>query len=64
MGVSSITDPEVRAFLTKGTRTGKLGFLSPSGRPLAARMASLPVRVPAWRNARILGSVIVDTRQV
>jgi len=34
MGVSSITDPEVRAFLTKGTRTGKLGFLSPSGRPL------------------------------
>jgi len=26
--VSSITDPEVRAFLTKGTRTGKLSFLS------------------------------------
>jgi hypothetical protein len=32
--VSSITDPEVRAFLTEGTRTGKLSFLSPSGRPL------------------------------
>jgi PPOX class probable F420-dependent enzyme len=30
----SITDPQVRAFLTEGTRTGKLGFLSPSGRPL------------------------------
>ena len=32
--MSSITDPDVRAFLTEGTRTGKLGFLSPSGRPL------------------------------
>jgi PPOX class probable F420-dependent enzyme len=32
--VPSITDPQVRAFLTEGTRTGKLGFLSPSGRPL------------------------------
>jgi len=30
----SITDPQVRALLTEGTRTGKLGFLSPSGRPL------------------------------
>jgi PPOX class probable F420-dependent enzyme len=30
----SITDPQVRAFLTEGTRTGKLGFLSRSGRPL------------------------------
>ena len=34
MGVSSITDPEIRAFLTEGTRTGKLGFLSPGGHPL------------------------------
>ena len=32
--MSSITDPEVRAFLTEGTRTGKLGFLSPGGHPL------------------------------
>ena len=32
--MSSITDPQVRAFLTEGTRTGKLGFLSPGGRPL------------------------------
>ncbi len=32
--LSSITDPEVHAFLTEGTRTGKLSFLSPSGRPL------------------------------
>jgi PPOX class probable F420-dependent enzyme len=32
--VSSINDPDVRAFLAQGTRTGKLGFLSPSGRPL------------------------------
>jgi PPOX class probable F420-dependent enzyme len=30
----SITDPEVRAFLTRGTRTGKLSFLAASGRPL------------------------------
>jgi PPOX class probable F420-dependent enzyme len=27
-------EAEVRAFLTEGTRTGKLSFLSPSGRPL------------------------------
>jgi PPOX class probable F420-dependent enzyme len=32
--VPSITDPQVRAFLTEGTRTGKLSFLSPSRRPL------------------------------
>jgi PPOX class probable F420-dependent enzyme len=32
--VPSITDLQVRAFLTEGTRTGKLSFLSPSGRPL------------------------------
>jgi PPOX class probable F420-dependent enzyme len=32
--VASITDPEVHAFLTEGTRTGKLGYLSASGRPL------------------------------
>jgi PPOX class probable F420-dependent enzyme len=29
-------DPEVRAFLTEGTRTGKLGFVAPDGRPLVA----------------------------
>jgi PPOX class probable F420-dependent enzyme len=27
-------EAQVHAFLTEGTRTGKLGFLSPSGRPL------------------------------
>lgn len=32
--MSSITDPEVRAFLTEGTRTGKLSYLAASGRPL------------------------------
>ena len=35
----SITDPEVRAFLTEGTRTGKLSYLSADGRPLV---------VPVW----------------
>jgi PPOX class probable F420-dependent enzyme len=34
--VATIKDPEVRAFLREGTRTGKLGFLSGSGRPLVA----------------------------
>ena len=34
--VPSITDPEVRAFLTEGTRTGKLGYLAASGRPMVA----------------------------
>lgn len=30
----SIADPQVRAFLSEGTRTGKLSYLAPSGRPL------------------------------
>jgi PPOX class probable F420-dependent enzyme len=32
--VASLSDPEVRDFLTRGTRTGKLGYLAASGRPL------------------------------
>ena len=32
--MTSITDPEVNAFLTEGTRTGVLGFTSADGRPL------------------------------
>jgi len=34
--VASLNDPEVRAFLQEGTRTGKLGYLSASGRPLVS----------------------------
>jgi PPOX class probable F420-dependent enzyme len=34
--VPSLGDPEVRDFLSHGTRTGKLGFLAASGRPLVA----------------------------
>jgi PPOX class probable F420-dependent enzyme len=32
--VASLDDPQVRDFLTRGTRTGKLGYLAASGRPL------------------------------
>jgi PPOX class probable F420-dependent enzyme len=32
--MTSVTDPEVSAFLSKGTRTGMLGFASAAGRPL------------------------------
>jgi nitroimidazol reductase NimA-like FMN-containing flavoprotein (pyridoxamine 5'-phosphate oxidase superfamily) len=32
--MTSITDPEVSAFLRAGTRTGKLAFASADGRPL------------------------------
>ncbi len=32
----SISDPEVRAFLQEGTRTGKLSYVSASGQPLVA----------------------------
>ncbi len=32
----SLSDPEVRAFLTEGTRTGKLSYASASGQPLVA----------------------------
>jgi PPOX class probable F420-dependent enzyme len=34
--VTSINDPEVRAFLEAGTRTGMLGFTANDGRPLVA----------------------------
>jgi PPOX class probable F420-dependent enzyme len=32
--VTSLSDPQVREFLTHGTRTGKLSYLAASGRPL------------------------------
>jgi PPOX class probable F420-dependent enzyme len=34
--VASITDPEVSAFLSEGTRTGKLSYTAADGRPLVA----------------------------
>jgi PPOX class probable F420-dependent enzyme len=34
--VTSISDPEVAAFLGSGTRTGKLAWISPGGRALVA----------------------------
>lgn len=32
--MASLSDPRVRDFLQHGTRTGKLAYLAPSGRPL------------------------------
>ncbi|HEY1819042.1 MAG TPA: PPOX class F420-dependent oxidoreductase [Trebonia sp.] len=37
--MASVTDPEVREFLTAGTRTGKLAYAGGDGRPLV---------VPIW----------------
>ena len=37
--MASLGDPEVRDFLARGTRTGKLAYLAASGRPLV---------VPVW----------------
>jgi PPOX class probable F420-dependent enzyme len=34
--VLSLSDPQVRAFLTEGTRTGMLSYTSSSGQPLVA----------------------------
>ncbi len=34
--MASLSDPEVRDFLARGTRTGKLAYLAASGRPLVA----------------------------
>ncbi|MGP4017229.1 PPOX class F420-dependent oxidoreductase [Saccharopolyspora sp. 5N708] len=34
--MTSINDPEIRAFLEAGTRTGLLGFIASDGRPLVA----------------------------
>ncbi len=34
--MSSLSDPEVRAFLLHGTRTGKVAFTAADGRPLVA----------------------------
>ncbi|MGH3250466.1 MAG: PPOX class F420-dependent oxidoreductase [Trebonia sp.] len=37
--MASVTDPEISAFLSAGTRTGKLAYVSGDGRPLV---------VPVW----------------
>ena len=37
--MTSVTDPEINAFLTAGTRTGKLSYANADGRPLV---------VPVW----------------
>ncbi len=37
--MTSVTDPKIRAFLSAGTRTGKLAYTSRDGRPLV---------VPVW----------------
>jgi PPOX class probable F420-dependent enzyme len=34
--VPSVTDPQIRAFLSEGTRTGKLSYRAADGRPLVA----------------------------
>jgi PPOX class probable F420-dependent enzyme len=34
--MASLTDPEISAFLTAGTRTGKIAWTSADGRPLVA----------------------------
>jgi PPOX class probable F420-dependent enzyme len=34
--VAALGDPRVREFLSHGTRTGKLAYLAPDGRPLVA----------------------------
>ena len=34
--MAALSDPQVREFLSYGTRTGKLAYLAPSGRPLVA----------------------------
>jgi PPOX class probable F420-dependent enzyme len=34
--MATLSDPEVRDFLQRGTRTGKLSYLAASGRPLVA----------------------------
>lgn len=34
--MASITDKDIRAFLERGTRTGKLGYIASDGRPLVA----------------------------
>ena len=49
--MASITDPEVLAFLTEGTRTGKLSYVSATGQPLV---------VPVWFVIED-GSVVFNT---
>lgn len=34
--MASLSDPDVREFLTQGTRTGKLAYVAADGRPLVA----------------------------
>src|SRR5262245_51563502 len=34
--MTSLSDPRVREFLSQGTRTGKVAFVAPDGRPVVA----------------------------
>lgn len=51
--MASLNDPEVRDFLRHGTRTGKLGYLAASGRPLVT---------PVWFIVED-GSLVFNTGQ-
>ncbi|WP_028647702.1 PPOX class F420-dependent oxidoreductase [Nocardiopsis sp. CNT312] len=48
-----MTDPEVRAFLLEGTRTGKLAYTAADGRPLVA---------PVWFTVEG-GEIVLNTRR-
>jgi hypothetical protein len=54
--MTSVTDPEISAFLSAGTRTGVLGFASADGRPLVT-----PVWFIGKRNA-VPGELVVRLR--
>jgi PPOX class probable F420-dependent enzyme len=72
-GVPDLT-PEIRAFLSAGTRTGKLGYLAKDGRPLVAPVwfvldgdelvfntgATTPTARPIPRHPRVVLCVDLD----
>jgi PPOX class probable F420-dependent enzyme len=50
--VASVTDPKISAFLSAGTRTGKLAYTSRDGRPLV---------VPVWFIVEDGGTLVFNT---
>jgi hypothetical protein len=53
--MTSVSDPEISAFLSGGTRTGMLGFASADGRPLVTPVPGELLRTAIAIAARYMG---------
>lgn len=57
--MSEMGEDEIRAFLLEGTRTGKLGSLTPSGHRIAARYVSEERAAEYGRRNAVPGELVL-----